>query len=104
MICQKCKKDFPEKEIEVSHNIPKYIGGTDKDGRMNLCKECHDKYEFKILYSIYKTYFAIKIEKKEDRREYIPLMNKLGKQDDHTKNRFKLLIINLLEEFKNESN
>ena len=36
MICQKCKDDFPESEIQVSHDIPKYLGGTDKDGRHNL--------------------------------------------------------------------
>lgn len=45
MRCQKCRKDFPENEIHVSHDVPKYIGGTDKDGRHNICKKHHDIYE-----------------------------------------------------------
>lgn len=49
MKCDKCKKDFPENKIQDSHDIPKYMGGEDKDGRHYLCKECHDKYELKIL-------------------------------------------------------
>lgn len=51
MRCQKCGDDFPESEIQVSHDVPKYIGGTDKDGRHNLCKKCHDIYE-KIVFSV----------------------------------------------------
>jgi hypothetical protein len=92
MICQKCKKDFQEREIEISHNIPKYIGGTDSEGRNALCSKCHEEYEFLVLSQIYKTFFARIIEKKEDRREYIPLMNYLKKQDEHTKSRFVALI------------
>ena len=49
MKCDKCKKEFPENEIDVSHDIPKYMGGTDSDGRHILCKECHDKYDYEIL-------------------------------------------------------
>lgn len=49
MRCDKCKKDFPGKEIELSHNIPKYMGGTDKNGRHYLCRKCHLKYEFEII-------------------------------------------------------
>ncbi len=49
MKCQKCGKDFEEKDIQESHDIPKYMGGTDKDGRHWLCKKCHDKYEFEVL-------------------------------------------------------
>lgn len=51
MICQKCKKELPESEIQLSHDIPKYVGGTDKDGRHNLCKKCHDIYE-RLIFSI----------------------------------------------------
>jgi len=45
MKCQKCFGDFDEREIQLSHDVPKYVGGTDSDGRHNLCKKCHDIYE-----------------------------------------------------------
>jgi hypothetical protein len=48
MICQKCGLDFPERLIETSHDIPKYMGGTDKDGRHNLCANCHEEYEKEV--------------------------------------------------------
>ncbi|RLG09560.1 hypothetical protein DRN73_09685 [Candidatus Pacearchaeota archaeon] len=38
-------------EKKSSHDIPKYLGGTDKDGRHWLCYECHKKYEWKIFSS-----------------------------------------------------
>ena len=47
--CNICKKKYEEKDLELSHDIPKYIGGTDLDGRHWLCKNCHDTYENKIL-------------------------------------------------------
>jgi len=50
MKCQKCEKEFEERELQLSHDIPKYIGGTDSDGRHWLCKKCHDIYE-RILFS-----------------------------------------------------
>ena len=45
--CYKCKKD--NVEIEESHDIPKYLGGMDCDGRHWLCINCHNKYERTIL-------------------------------------------------------
>lgn len=51
MKCSKCGIDLFEREIQNSHDIPKYAGGTDKDGRHWLCKKCHDIYE-KIAFSI----------------------------------------------------
>jgi len=50
MKCFKCGNDFPEKEIHISHDIPKYVGGIDADGRHHLCKKCHDIYE-KMVFS-----------------------------------------------------
>ena len=47
--CQKCGEVFPEKEIQLSHDVPKYMGGTDSDGRHNLCKFCHEQYEMEVL-------------------------------------------------------
>lgn len=49
MICQKCKKDFEEHLIQISHDIPKYMGGADSDGRHALCEDCHKEYEFEVL-------------------------------------------------------
>lgn len=51
MICQLCKE---ERKTQCSHDIPKYIGGTDKDGRHNLCIPCHQSYEKKILKELLK--------------------------------------------------
>lgn len=45
MKCQKCNEDFEERDLQESHDIPKYIGGLDLDGRHWLCKNCHDEYE-----------------------------------------------------------
>lgn len=55
MKCLKCNGDFPEKEIEESHNVPCYLfiglkrqvskNRADKLGRHWLCKKCHKEYE-----------------------------------------------------------
>ena len=55
MKCQKCKKDFEEKDIHESHDVPCYLfkekdrgerkSAADKLGRHYLCKKCHDVYE-----------------------------------------------------------
>jgi len=49
MKCSKCNEDFEERDLQLSHDIPKYMGGTDKDGRHWLCKICHQKYEEEVL-------------------------------------------------------
>ncbi len=46
MNCQLCEE---KGKTQCSHDIPKYIGGTDKDGRHNLCEDCHKKYDKKHL-------------------------------------------------------
>ena len=54
MICQKCKKDFEEKDLQESHDVPTYIFNgerkvrkqlADKFGRHWLCVKCHNIYE-----------------------------------------------------------
>jgi hypothetical protein len=75
--CAICKKEFEENEIETSHDIPKYLGGTDLDGRHLLCKPCHEKYEFKILYSCILKILWKEIYFSKDKRSYIPYMTKL---------------------------
>ena len=49
MKCDICNEEFMEIEIELSHDIPKWLGGEDKDGRHYLCKKCHKRYESEIL-------------------------------------------------------
>ena len=69
MKCQKCGRDFPENEIQLSHDIPKYIGGTDKDGRHYLCKKHHDIYE-KEVFAVMVKYLP------EDTRQHMKLIAK----------------------------
>jgi len=54
MRCSKCGNEFPESDVQLSHDVPKYIGGLDSDGRHYLCKKHHDIYEktcFKVMTS-----------------------------------------------------
>lgn len=51
MKCSKCNDDFPECEIQDSHDVPKYMGGADLDGRHWTCKKHHDIYE-KMAFSV----------------------------------------------------
>jgi len=93
MICNKCNQDFEEKDIQESHDVPKYLckdkDEADKLGRHWLCKDCHDKYDmeivikgiqiytkynkdmknsFKIASNIVKSYFFKKGEEEDDTR------------------------------------
>ncbi len=45
--CKKCGYDKDASEIHLHHLIPKFMGGTDKDGRVYLCGKCHN-----IIHSI----------------------------------------------------
>ena len=63
MKCEKCKWDFPEREIHTSHDVPKYLGGTDAEGRHYLCTNCHDAYEMDVLKLVMMNY--IKKNQKE---------------------------------------
>lgn len=60
MICQKCIKEFQEKDIHESHDVPSYIFSgerkirkqkADKYGRHHVCQKCHDIYE-KTVFSV----------------------------------------------------
>ena len=73
MNCQKCLLDFPEREIQESHDVPKYMFGGDKNkadkhGRHWLCKKCHDIYE-RLVFCI--AFNILKEEDKERVRERI---------------------------------
>lgn len=45
MKCERCGREFEEKDIHLSHDVPKYIGGKDSNGRHYFCKKCYDIYE-----------------------------------------------------------
>ena len=40
--CRKCGTTLPVGTGELHHVIPKFIGGTDKDGRIYLCEKHHN--------------------------------------------------------------
>lgn len=52
MSCRRCKKSIDERLLQNSHDIPNYLGGTDKDGRHWLCIPCHKKYELYVFSSV----------------------------------------------------
>lgn len=96
MKCDKCLKDFEEKELDCSHDIPKYIGGTDKDGRHWLCKDCHEEYDNLILKECLK--FVHEEFNKEERIEW---MKELSKQNDNLKLMFRGIALTIKEGFYN---
>ena len=94
MKCAYCEKKFPETELELSHDIPRYIGGTDKDGRHYLCKPCHKDYDNFILMRCLK---FIGEEFKEGER--ILWMIELKKQSIILKKTFRLIALTVKEDF-----
>jgi len=43
IVCKKCGfTSEDQSKLELHHVIPKCIGGVDLDGRVWLCKKCHD--------------------------------------------------------------
>lgn len=55
MICHRCRKEFPEKDLQLSHDVPRYMFEEKKEadwyGRHYLCVKCHDIYE-RLVFSI----------------------------------------------------
>lgn len=54
MKCSKCGSVFNESELQLSHDVPKYLFNgnkeiADKLGRHYLCKTCHQIYEWKVI-------------------------------------------------------
>jgi hypothetical protein len=63
MKCERYKRDFLEKDIQESHDVPCYLflgsrrlqkQQTDKYRRRWLCKECHAKYEKMLRENLFK--------------------------------------------------
>ena len=87
MICDWCYKDFEEKDIHDSHDVPCYLfegnrkgskNQADKFGRHWLCKSCHDKYENQLRLFLQKKakefandYFQSKEEENGDTKTII---------------------------------
>jgi hypothetical protein len=43
MICQKCKKEFEEKEIHKHHIHPRFMNNKKGEGiKIYLCEKCHN--------------------------------------------------------------
>ena len=83
MKCQKCWNE--NLKLEESHDIPKYLGGVDNDGKHLLCLDCHDKYEMMILSRIFLICFKQLIPYTKDRRKWINYMNKTKRLRDKRK-------------------
>lgn len=95
MRCMKCFVDLPEKEIQLSHDIPKYMGGVDLDGRHWLCKECHEKYEKKVLIRCL-TELGIELDIEKPQSYYMVLIRDL---DNNSKNICKEIAKRIKEKF-----
>lgn len=52
--CKKCGYDEDPSKIHLHHLVPKVCGGTDKDGRVYLCKKCHDILHLIIIKWVWK--------------------------------------------------
>jgi len=95
MNCAYCKKEFEDYELDLSHDIPKYLGGTDKDGRHYLCKEHHILYEMKILNACLK-YVG---EEPTSENEMIVWMKEFKVADNYLKARLREVAQKVKEEF-----
>jgi hypothetical protein len=102
--CAICKLTFKEKEMEVSHDIPKYLGGTDSYGRHWLCKKCHDKYEIVILSRCYiEGYEKLLSSDVLDRKKRIKYITKIkNEQEISLKSLFLIIACRTKEEFFND--
>ena len=92
--CSYCNDDFLEPQLECSHDIPRYIGGTDLDGRHWLCKQHHKKYERKVLISCLKI-----VGETLEEGEEISWMKDLSKQSEQLKIKFREEAKKVKEEF-----
>lgn len=97
--CKKCNKEYNEKELEVSHNIPKYMGGTDKEGRTWLCKNHHKQYERMILSVCFIRIFKQFISYSEDNKTLTLYMNKIKNSPEEIKNECRKIAMECHKEF-----
>ena len=104
--CSKCGIVLPENEIELSHDIPKYLGGTDLDGRRYLCRKCHDEYERFILLRVYESLFNKKIKlegKRGNNIRYMVEIKNFLKNNPERAKKIKEMVKRLRDLFFNEN-
>lgn len=94
MKCSKCKELFPECEMEISHDIPRYADGTDLNGRHWLCKKHHYMYDTIILKRCLKF-----VGEDYHTEERIFWMKELSKQSEEMKKEFRKIAAEVKEEF-----
>jgi hypothetical protein len=92
--CAMCNGKFPENKLQLSHDIPRYLGGTDKDGRHYLCLECHETYDNIIL----KRCLLLVGEKTFLPSERIMWMKELSRQPEELKVKFREIAKQVKEE------
>jgi hypothetical protein len=62
------KRDCKDPKCELHHYVPRGIGGTDKDGRVYLCKKHHDILHKMIISQVWR---FVPEDKREGCREFI---------------------------------
>jgi len=92
-ICQNCKEHITE--METSHDVPIYLfpgltrkerkNTADKFGRKNLCIDCHDKYEAKVLQVLFRNLLGKEIDLITTRKERTPYFPKIWRLDEEKK-------------------
>jgi hypothetical protein len=100
MKCERCYEEFPQETMELSHDIPKYLGGMDCDGRHWLCIDCHNKYERLILGRCFILIFHLLLPYLEERGGYTRQMT-MVKNSPLCRECFNLALQIKKEEWKN---
>ncbi|MBD3194536.1 MAG: hypothetical protein GF317_05730 [Candidatus Lokiarchaeota archaeon] len=73
-ICRDCRREFPAKQLEVHHIIPRCEGGDNSDiNLVTLCKNCHKKVTKQML----KKRFSKNLPNKKQGKKIIALENYL---------------------------
>lgn len=81
--CFRCGFCENESEVQEHHIIPKCCGGTDKEGRIHLCKKCHDiihKMLLKVLWD------CLSEEEKEIAKKRIEIFTNLFIENGESRN------------------
>jgi len=98
--CSKCHKTHKkERELELSHDFPRYLGGKDLDGRHYLCHSCHGKYENLILNAVLKLFNLPEDYMFLDRIKLMETLKITVFQHPEKQDKIKQICIKIKEEF-----